>query len=97
MNVPGFSAHRELQTLVAAGLTPYQALETGTRNVAGYFGTLDRTGTVTEGKVADLLLLDADPRADITNTTRIAGVMVRGRWLPRSELDRRLAVLETPN
>jgi imidazolonepropionase-like amidohydrolase len=95
MNVPGFSVHRELQTLVTAGLTPYQALETGTRNVAGYFGTLDRTGTVTEGKVADLLLLDADPRVDITNTTRIAGVMARGRWLAKTEIDRRLAALAT--
>jgi imidazolonepropionase-like amidohydrolase len=89
-NVPGFSAHRELEAYVAAGLTPYQALATGTRNVAMHFGTLDRTGTVDAGKRADLLLLDANPLEQITNTTRIAGVMIGGRWLPRADLDRRL-------
>ncbi len=87
MNVPGFSVHRELAVMVAAGLKPYQALETGTRNIAAYFGTLDRSGTVAEGKVADLVLLDADPLTDIANTTRIAGVMARGRWMPRAVLD----------
>ncbi len=87
MNVPGFSAHRELAVLVAAGLTPYQALETGTRNVAAYFGTLDQSGTVAAGRVADLVLLDANPLTDIANTTRIAGVMARGNWMPRAALD----------
>ena len=91
MNVPGFSAHRELEALVAAGLTPYHALVTGTRNVALYFGTADRTGTVELGKVADLVLLDGNPLAHVANTTRISGVMARGVWVPREELDRRLA------
>ncbi len=89
-NVPGFSTHRELETLVAAGLTPYQALETGTRSVAVYFNTLRETGTVEVGKRADLILLNANPLVDVTNTTRRAGVMIRGRWLPESELRRRL-------
>jgi imidazolonepropionase-like amidohydrolase len=90
-NVPGFSTHRELASLVAAGLTPYQALETGTRNVATYFKTSKETGTIETGKRADLILLDADPLVDIGNTTRRSGVMVRGRWLPRAEIERRLA------
>jgi imidazolonepropionase-like amidohydrolase len=90
-NVPGFSTHRELESLVAAGLTPYQALETGTRNIARYFGTERETGTIAEGKRADLILLDADPLTDIRNTTRRAGVMVRGRWLPQAEIEKRLA------
>ena len=89
-NVPGFSTHRELESLVAAGLTPYQALETGTRNVARYFRTERETGTVEQGKRADLILLDADPLVDIRNTTKRAGVMVRGRWLPQAEIERRL-------
>ena len=89
-NVPGFSTHRELESLVAAGLTPWQALETGTRNVAAYFGTRTETGTVEPGKRADLVLLDADPLKDIRNTTRRAGVMVRGRWLPQAEIQTRL-------
>ena len=90
-NVPGFSTHRELESLVAAGLTPYQALETGTRNIARYFGTERETGTVEPGKRADLILLEADPLADVRNTTRRAGVMVRGRWLSQAEIERRLA------
>jgi imidazolonepropionase-like amidohydrolase len=90
-NVPGFSTHRELESLVSAGLTPYQALETGTRNIATYFGTQKETGTIEKGKRADLILLDADPLADIRSTTRRSGVMVRGRWLPQAEIEQRLA------
>jgi hypothetical protein len=89
-NVPGFSTHRELETLVASGLTPHQALETGTRNVAVFFGTLKETGTVETGKRADLVLLDADPLKDIRNTTKRSGVMLRGRWLPQAEIEKRL-------
>jgi imidazolonepropionase-like amidohydrolase len=89
-NVPGFSIHRELATYVASGLTPYQALATGTRNVAVHTGTLDRTGTIEAGKRADLVLLQGNPLQDIRNTSRIAGVMIGGRWLPKAELDKRL-------
>jgi Amidohydrolase family len=89
-NVPGFSVHRELQALVAAGLTPYQALRTGTVNVAAHFGTSASAGTVTRAKRADLLLLDANPLQQISNTSRIAGVMLNGRWLPKPEIDKRL-------
>ena len=93
-NVPGFSIHRELKAMVAAGLTPWQALATGTRNVATFFGTADRSGTVGAGMRADLVLLDGNPLADIGHTSRIAGVMVGGRWLPRAELDTRLKGLQ---
>jgi imidazolonepropionase-like amidohydrolase len=92
-NVPGFSVHRELQSLVAAGLTPYQALETGTRNVAVFFGTLATSGTIGVGKRADLVLLDANPLTDVANTTRRSGVMLRGRWLPKAEIETRLAAI----
>ncbi len=92
-NVPGFSTHRELQSLVAAGLTPYQALETGTRNVATFFGTLKKTGTIQVGKRADLILLDANPLINVGNTTKQSGVMIRGRWLPKSRIDTRLAAI----
>ncbi len=93
MNVPGFSAHRELETLVASGLTPYQALVTGTGNVARFFGVDDHAGAVAEGMRADLLLLDGNPLADIRNTSRLAGVMVRGTWWPREAIDDRLATI----
>ena len=89
-SVPGFSIHRELAALVASGLTPYQALATGTRDVAVFAGTLDSTGTIEVGKRADLLLLDANPLHDIANTSRITGVMLGGRWLSRTDLERML-------
>lgn len=92
-NVPGFSIHRELETIVAAGLTPYQALETGTRNVALFFGNLAEAGTIEAGKRADLVLLEGNPLNDIRNTIRRAGVMVRGRWLSAADIQSRLATL----
>jgi imidazolonepropionase-like amidohydrolase len=90
-NVPGFSVHRELKAIVAAGLTPYQALRTGTANVATYFGTEAAAGAVAPGKRADLVLLDANPLQDIANSSRIAGVMINGRWLSKADIDKRLA------
>ena len=89
-NVPGFSAHRELRSLVLAGFTPFQALQSGTFNAARYFGTEAANGSVATGKRADLLLLDANPVEDIANSTRIAGVMIAGRWMDRRALDEQL-------
>ncbi len=86
-NVPGFSIHRELEYLVDAGLTPFEALQTGTVNPAEFFGRAGDFGVVQIGAEADLLLLDANPLADITNTRRIHGVMLRGRWLARADID----------
>jgi len=85
-NVPGFAAHHELALLVAAGLTPFEALSTGTVNPARFFET-DEFGTIEVGKTADLVLVDANPMEDIGNAARIHGVMLRGRWLSRGDLD----------
>jgi imidazolonepropionase-like amidohydrolase len=87
-NVPGFSLHRELGVLVASGLTPFEALQTGTTAVAEFLGT--NTGVVQVGRDADLLLLDANPFDDIRNSRRIHGVMLRGEWLPAAALESRL-------
>jgi imidazolonepropionase-like amidohydrolase len=92
-NAPGFSVTRELQSYVAAGLTPWQALATGTRNVAVFLGNIAEAGTIEAGKRADLVLLEADPLQSISNVGRKAGVMVGGRWIPKEEIDRRLAAL----
>ncbi len=88
-NVPGFSIHHELRSLVASGLTPYQALATGTRHPAVYFGT-DEWGTVAAGTYADLVLLDGNPLETVEHVERPAGVMVRGRWLSRGDIEKRL-------
>jgi hypothetical protein len=76
---PGFSLHEELALLVRSGLTPLEALRTATYNPAAYLGSLDSLGTIGEGKIADLVLLDADPLKDIRNTTRISAVIANGR------------------
>ncbi|HEY4307575.1 MAG TPA: amidohydrolase family protein [Gemmatimonadaceae bacterium] len=97
--VPGFSLHREIAEMAAAGMRPYQIYETGTRNVARYVsGSLKqdgRFGTIVAGNRADLVLLDANPLLSVANLTSRAGVMVRGRWLPKSEIDSQLAELAT--
>jgi imidazolonepropionase-like amidohydrolase len=92
--VPGFSLHRELALLVAAGMTPLQAIQAATRNAADAAGKAGQVGTIEAGKRADLVLLDADPTAAIANTTRIRAVISRGRVLDRSTLDRMLADAE---
>jgi len=86
-NVPGFSIHRELEYLVDAGLTPFEALLTGTVNPAEFFGRDGEFGVVQPEAAADLVLVDASPLEDIRNSRRIHGVMVRGRWLGRAEID----------
>jgi imidazolonepropionase-like amidohydrolase len=90
-NVPGFSLHRELAAIVAAGLTPFQALRTGTTSPAAFFEAADEFGAVRAGLAADLVLVARNPLEDAAALVRPEGVMVRGRWLDRAELDRRLA------
>lgn len=96
-NVPGFSIHHEMAMMVAAGLTPHEVLITGTRNPALYFETPDEFGTVEVGRRADLILLEANPIDDIANVQQRAGVMVRGRWLPESEIQQRLEEIAARN
>jgi len=91
--VPGFSIHQELEILVESGLTPYEALRAGTYNVADYFDALDEFGTVEVGRVADLLLVEGNPLEDVRNVANLAGVMVRGRWVPATEIDERLEAI----
>ena len=87
---PGFSLHEELQRFVAAGFSPMEALQTATLNPAKFLAMDDQLGTIEKGKVADLVLLDANPLDDIRNTQKIAAVIVNGLYLSRAELDKML-------
>jgi hypothetical protein len=93
----GFSLHDELGLLVEAGLTPMEALQTATRNPALFLGMLDSIGTVEKGKFADLVLLDANPLEDISNTRHINAVVVGGRYLPKETLQKMLADADANN
>lgn len=93
-NVPGFSIHRELKMLVEAGLSPFEALQTGTVYPASFLNQEDIFGTLQTGLEADLVLLDGNPLQNIENSRRIHGVMIRGRWLSRQDLGRLLERFE---
>ncbi|MFQ5858732.1 MAG: amidohydrolase family protein [Anaerolineae bacterium] len=84
--VPGFSLHDELAYLVQAGFTPYEAIEASTRNAAEALGKLDEFGTVTVGQRADLILVEENPLEDVALAGPLAGVMLRGYWLPEAQL-----------
>jgi imidazolonepropionase-like amidohydrolase len=92
-NVPGFSVHHELRFLVEAGLTPYEAIATGTTAVARFLGS--NTGIIEIGRDADLVLLDSNPLDDINNTRRVHGVMLRGHWHSSADLKQRLDPFRT--
>jgi imidazolonepropionase-like amidohydrolase len=90
-NVPGFAIQHEIEMYVAAGLTPYQALMTGTVNPARYLGKDQECGLIKAGYLADLVLVDDNPLEDISHLENRSGVMVRGKWLSKEYIDQRLA------
>ncbi|WP_221441458.1 amidohydrolase family protein [Jiangella mangrovi] len=91
---PGLAVHDELELLVRAGLSPMRALQAATRDAARCAEQEDVAGTVTAGRRADLLVLDADPLADIRNTRRIHAVVARGRYLGPGQRQRIFDQLE---
>jgi imidazolonepropionase-like amidohydrolase len=92
--VPGLALHDELSALVEAGLTPLESLRTATLNPARYFEKTSEFGSVAKGLLADLVLIDGDPLADIRNTRRISAVVANGRYLDRPALNALLANAE---
>ncbi len=94
-DVPGFSVHHELKYMVDAGLTPYQALQSGTVNPAKYFNRTD-LGLIKPGYISDLVLLDADPLENIENTKKIAGVMRGNNWFAKDIITANLKKAEKP-
>lgn len=90
----GFPLHDELKLFVQAGLSPLDALRTATLNPARYLQATDSLGTVAQGKLVDLVLLDANPLEDIANVARIRAVVLNGRLFDRSALDTLLKEVE---
>jgi imidazolonepropionase-like amidohydrolase len=88
--VAGFAVHQELSLLVEAGLTPYEAIRAGTSDGADFLGAGDDFGRVRPGLRADLVLVDGNPLADVRAAARRSGVVLRGRWIPASDLDAQL-------
>jgi len=80
---------------VDAGLTPFEALATGTREAARYFDDEEDWGTIAPGRSADLLLLESNPLEDIDNIWTQDGVMIRGHWISGEEVERRLDEIAT--
>ena len=93
--VPGFATHQELELMVDLGLTPYEALQTGTVNVAAYLGESADAGTVELGKRADFILLRANPLADVANIRLVEGVFTHGHWYGEEALDHMLDEAKT--
>lgn len=93
-SVPGFSLHRELLVMADADMTPWEIMVTGTRNVGDYFAHKDVFGQVAVGHRADLLLVEENPLEDVAHIAHHAGVMVRGKWYSRADIDKRLAAIE---
>jgi imidazolonepropionase-like amidohydrolase len=89
--IAGFCVHDELDAMVRGGMTPLAALQTATRNPVRYFGLQETHGRVASGQRADLVLLDGNPLADIRNLGRVRAVVLAGRLLERTELDKVLA------
>jgi len=92
--VSGFSLHDELALMVEGGLSPLEALQTATLNPARFLGKLDDLGMIEKGKLADLVILDANPLEDIHNTTKINAVIAQGKLFDRTDLDRLLREAE---
>lgn len=97
LNVPGFSTHNELRLMMDAGLTPAEALTTGTVNPAIFLNGRETFGMIAAGLAADLVLVKNNPLDDIDSLREPLGVMVRGRWLAADEIASRLADIARRN
>jgi imidazolonepropionase-like amidohydrolase len=93
--LPGFSLHDELANFVEAAFSPMDALQTATSNPAKFFGTENTSGSIEQGKIADVVLLSANPLADINNTRKIEAVIANGRFYDRAALDLLLSQAES--
>lgn len=96
-SVPGFSVHREMASMVEAGLSPYEIILSGTRTAGDYFKKEAQFGTIAAGQRADMILVNGNPLKDVSNVAKRAGVMVRGRWLSENEIQKRMKSIALSN
>jgi len=96
-SVPGFSIHRELKSMAESGMKPYEILRSGTARVGEYLKAKDSFGTIAVGQRGDAVLLNANPLEDVGNYSRIAGVLVRGKWMAGAEIEAGLARIAARN
>ncbi|HET8736308.1 MAG TPA: amidohydrolase family protein [Pricia sp.] len=96
-NVPGFSIHKEMQDMKNAGMSNLEVIQSGTINPAIYFNMEDTFGQIEEGLDADLILIDANPLEDLGALAQISGVMRRGKWIPKAEIDKTLKKIALKN
>ena len=89
-NVPGFSIHHEMAGMLRAGLSPLEILQSGTLNPAVFYGMEDEFGEIKTGLSADFFLVSGNPLEDLENLRKVEGVMVRGIWISREDIDKRL-------
>ena len=94
MVIVGFSLHKEFEFLQESGLKPFDILLASTVNPARYLDTYATEGTISEGKNANLILLNKNPLDDIRNTRSIQGVVLKGKWMDRTTLDKMLKEVE---
>lgn len=92
-NVPGFSIHHEMAGMSRAGLSPLEILQSGTINPAAFFGMEDRFGEIKAGLSADFFLVQGNPLEDLANLRNVEGVMVRGTWISKTEIDTKLEAI----
>jgi imidazolonepropionase-like amidohydrolase len=90
-NVPGFSIYREMKRMADAGMSTYEIVRSGTASVGEHFKSKDAFGRIAPGQRADLILVDGNPLQDLGNMEKRSGVMIRGRWIPQAEIEKRLA------
>ena len=90
-NVPGFSIHHEIDGMLGAGMTPLEILQSGTSNPATFFGMEATFGQVKEGLVADMVVLEANPLENLKALQQIQGIMLKGKWISKAEIEERLA------
>jgi imidazolonepropionase-like amidohydrolase len=96
-SVPGFSVHREMRFMADAGISKYEVIRSGTVNVGEYFRAQDRFGAIAPGQRADMVMLDANPLDNVANYQKISGVVLRGKWMPASDIDARLKQIAARN